>query len=83
MNVAIKPDSQPFVEAQMKAGRFTSPEDVVQAGLELLQEQQQRLTNIRAQIALGLEQARRGEFSDGDVVLDEIFGRTDRAGDGR
>ncbi|MGA2439772.1 MAG: type II toxin-antitoxin system ParD family antitoxin [Tepidisphaeraceae bacterium] len=74
MNVTIKPDSQRFVEDQMKAGRYTSPEDVVQAGLRLLQEHQANLAQVRAKIAVGLDQARRGELVDGEVVFDEVFG---------
>ncbi len=79
MIVTIKPDSQRFVEDQMKAGRYTSPEDVVQAGLSLLQERQANLAHIRAKIAAGLDQAKRGELADGESALDEIFGPTDNS----
>ncbi len=77
MNVSIKPDSQRFVEDQMKAGRYASPDEVVQAGLKLLQEQQANLVSIRAKIALGLDQAKRGDLVDGEGVFDEIFGPID------
>jgi antitoxin ParD1/3/4 len=83
MIVTIKPDSQRFVEDQMKAGRYTSPEDVVQAGLRLLQEHQANMTHIRAKIAEGLDQARRGELVDGEVVFDEIFGPIESSSDGQ
>jgi antitoxin ParD1/3/4 len=77
MNVIIKPDSQRIVEDQMKAGRYTSPEDVVQAGLQLLQERQANLSHIRDKIAVGLNQAKRGELADGEGIFDEIFGPID------
>lgn len=83
MNITIKPDSQRFVEDQMKAGRYTSPEDVVQAGLKLLQEHQANLTHIRAKIATGLDQARRGELVDGEGALDEIFGPMNSSSTGK
>jgi antitoxin ParD1/3/4 len=83
MNVAIKPDAQRFVEDQMKAGRYMSPEDVVQAGLKLLEERQANLAHIRDKIAIGLDQARRGELLDGDGVFDEIFGPADSASSGQ
>lgn len=82
MNVNIKPDSERFVEDQMKAGRYRSPEDVVQAGLQLLQERQGNLAHIRARIAVGLDQARRGELVKGESTFDEIFGPVDSAGNG-
>jgi hypothetical protein len=37
----------------------------VQAGLKLLQQRQENLTNVRAKIAIGLQQAKRGELLDG------------------
>jgi antitoxin ParD1/3/4 len=77
MNVALKPELQRFVEDLVKAGRFPSPDDVVQAGLQLLQDRQGDLADIRAKVAVGLEQARRGELLDGEGVFDEIFGSFD------
>jgi antitoxin ParD1/3/4 len=77
MNINIKPDSQRFVEDQLQSGRYTSPEDVVQAGLNLLKEREANLAAVRAKIAVGLEQARRGELLDGETVFDEIFGPRD------
>ena len=62
------------MEDQIKAGRYTSPEEVVQAGLKLLQERQTNLAQIRSKIAAGLDQARRGELLDGEGAFDEIFG---------
>jgi antitoxin ParD1/3/4 len=79
MNVTIKADSRRFVEDQLKTGRYTSPEDVVQAGLKLLQDRQANLADIRTKIAVGLDQARRGELVDGEGVFDEIFGPIDSA----
>ena len=83
MNVVIKPDSQRIVEDQMKAGRYTSPEDVVQAGLKLLQERHANLAHIRDKIAVGLNQAKCGELADGEGVFDEIFGPIDSASNGQ
>jgi antitoxin ParD1/3/4 len=80
MNVTIKPDSQRIVEDQMKAGSYASPADVVHAGLKLLQERQANLAHIRARIAVGLDQAKRGELVDGEAAFDEIFGPPDSAG---
>ena len=73
MTITIQPDSQQIVEDQMKSGRFASPEEVIQAGLNLLQQRQANLARLREQVALGLEQARRGELLDGEEVFDEIF----------
>jgi len=73
MTIKIKPETQHFIEEQMKAGRYSSPEDVVQAGLRLLEEQESSLRGVKEKIAIGLAQARRGELLDGDAVFDEIL----------
>ena len=36
MTISLKPDWQRFVEEQVKAGRFASPEEVIEAGLSSL-----------------------------------------------
>ncbi len=38
MTIQIKPELQQFVEEQVKAGRFATPEDVVEAGLGRLRD---------------------------------------------
>lgn len=73
MTITIKPEAQHFIEEQMKAGRYASPEDVVQAGLRLLEEKESSLRDVREKIAIGLAQAKRGELLDGDAVFDEIL----------
>lgn len=74
MNVILKGDSQRLVEEQLQTGRYPTAEDVVLAGLDLLRRRQAKLANLRAKIAVGLDQARRGELVDGEEVFDEIFG---------
>jgi antitoxin ParD1/3/4 len=83
MKVAIKPKAQRFVEDQMKAGRYSSAEEVVQAGLTLLQEHDANLRDVRAKIAIGLNQAKRGELVDGDEAFDEIFGENKKRRSGK
>lgn len=78
MTVTIKAEVQHFIEEQMKAGRYSSPEEVVQAALQLLEEQESSLRGVKEKIALGLAQARRGELLDGDAVFDEILRSIDQ-----
>jgi len=73
MKITLEPAFQNFIEEQVRAGRYALPEDVVQAGLRLLREQEPSLERIREQIAVGLAQAKRGELLDGDAVFEEIL----------
>jgi predicted transcriptional regulator len=54
----------------------------VQAGLKLLQQKRENLSQVRAKIAEGLEQARRGELIDGEQAFDEIFGDNSKSKSG-
>lgn len=42
-----------FVEEQVSTGRYASPTDVVQAGLRLLEEQEAKLSTLRAALIDG------------------------------
>jgi len=83
MNVMLEGESQRFIEEELKAGRYPSAEEVVQAALKLLRERRAKHAQIRAKIAIGLEQAKRGELLDGEEVFDEIFGPIQGADDRR
>jgi antitoxin ParD1/3/4 len=57
------------------AGRYRSADDVVQAGLRLLKKREESgeatPEEIRREILLGLEQAKRGELIDGKEAMRE------------
>jgi antitoxin ParD1/3/4 len=44
-----------FIEAQIREGRYSSASDVVRAGLRLLEEQEAKLTALRAALIEGEE----------------------------
>ena len=70
--IELTPQQQQFVEAQVAAGNFSEPAEVVQAALELLQQTAQPLTeamvDIREQediaaIQAGIDAAAEGRVS--------------------
>lgn len=65
MNVSIDPRWEGFVEAQVKAGRYSSASDVVREGLRLVEEREARLQALRETLSASL--ARGGENTDADL----------------
>ena len=65
MNVSLTPRLEKLVNLKVNSGLYHSASEVVRAGLRLLEEEDEirrrRLVELRHEIALGLEEARRGE----------------------
>lgn len=80
MNVSLTPDLTRFVEEKVRSGCFPSQSEVIRAGLRLLQQRDQlygsRLDRLRNEVAVGLEQARRGELLPGEAVFAELEERS-------
>lgn len=78
MNVSLTPELETLVHDKVESGLYTSASEVVREALRLLRErdqiQQQRLTELRREIAIGLEQLDRGEFTTyNGETLQEFF----------
>ena len=76
MEISLTPEMDAFVAGRVASGRYQSASDVVCAGLRLLEaaerEREAAFAEVRRKIAVGLEQARRGELRDGEAVFDEL-----------
>ena len=70
MNVSLNPRLARFVEEQVRAGRFSTPDDVVNGALARLQADEELsppdTDALRAEINPGIEQANRGELAPWD-----------------
>lgn len=71
--ILVPDDLAPFVEASVKTGAFNDAGEFVvnllynfkaQSESELSGEQQEKLAALRSEIAIGIEQAERGDFVD-------------------
>ena len=80
MNVSLTPELEELVTRKVQSGMYHSASEVVREGLRLLKErdelQQLRFDELRRQIAIGLEQAKRGELRDGEEVFEELRQRS-------
>src|SRR5580704_15398938 len=80
MNVHLGPTLDTFIADLLKTGLYQSQSEVVREGLRLLKEREElktlRLSELRKEIAIGSEQADRGEFVDGEETFAEIRRRS-------
>ena len=71
MNVSLTPRLEKLVNGKVASGLYHSASEVVREGLRLLTQQDeiraQRLNELRREIALGLEDAKRGELKPLDI----------------
>ena len=61
-----------FVRRKVESGQFKSVSEVVRAGLRELEEGDLRFAELRAHVAMGVEQADRGEFVENFRMSDII-----------
>jgi antitoxin ParD1/3/4 len=82
MNVNLGIVFDKFIAELLKSGMYQSQSEVVREGLRLLKEREElkqlRLSELRKEIAIGSEQADRGEFVDGEETFAEIRRRSAR-----
>ncbi|HBL30450.1 MAG TPA: type II toxin-antitoxin system ParD family antitoxin [Acidobacteria bacterium] len=70
--VSLPANLEDFVASRVASGRFSSRGEVIQEGLRLLEEQEISDGVLRSAIAVGLEQAQRGELLDGEEVFEAL-----------
>jgi antitoxin ParD1/3/4 len=61
MNVSLTPQIEAMIRQRVESGRYHNASEVVQEALRLLEEHE-KLEHLRSLLAVGLEQARRGEL---------------------
>ena len=80
MNVSLTPELERYVTSKVKEGLYASQSEVVRHGLRLLIERDElldaRIAELRAEVAEGLEEARRGELIGDDEVIRRLQTRT-------
>jgi len=76
MNISLTPELEQFIDSTVKKGRYSSPSEVIQAALRLLEEREMerllRLEELRKEIAIGIEHSEKGDIFDGEEVIREL-----------
>jgi antitoxin ParD1/3/4 len=76
MNVSLTPELEQLVQSKVRSGRYLSASEVVREGLRLLEERDRlfeiRLSELQQKLAIGVEQADRGELLEEEDVFAEL-----------
>ena len=78
MNVSLTPALEEFVNQKVSSGKYGSASEVVHDALRLLEDRdhvrQMRFEELRKEIAIGIEQLERGEYTTFDEnTLDDLL----------
>ena len=80
MNVNLGPTLDKFVAEMLRGGLYQSQSEVLREALRVLKEREQAkkaaLTRLRKEIAIGTQQAERGELFDGEAVFAQLLKRS-------
>ena len=65
-NVVLTDAQSDLVNRLISSGRYQNASEAMRAGLRLLEREEAELSELRARLFAGLEQARSGDFAEGD-----------------
>lgn len=66
MNVSLTPELERLVNDKIKTGMYQTASEVVRDALRLLQQRDEQRQRLRADVQAGLEDIRRGRYSEYD-----------------
>lgn len=64
-NVDLTEAESSFVDRLVSAGRYQNGSEALRAGLRLIEREEAEMTDMRARLTAGLDEARRGDLAEG------------------
>lgn len=76
MNITLKPDQAELITQKINSGKYNNAEEIIAEALQLLEERDREyqtwVEETRGKIDVAIEELRRGEGIDGDVVVAQL-----------
>ncbi|MEH2305451.1 type II toxin-antitoxin system ParD family antitoxin [Nostoc sp.] len=74
--MSLTTELEQFIQSQVASGKYTSSEEVILAGIRLLEERERiykgRFEELQREIMIGVEQLDRGERLEGREVIEQL-----------
>ena len=64
-NVVLTETQSDLVDRLVASGRYQNASEALRAGLRLLEREEAEMTDLRARLTAGLDEARRGDLAEG------------------
>lgn len=79
MNITLKPEQEALIHAKLQSGNYQTVDDVIQAALDLLDEQdkayEEWVIETRAKVDEGTASLERGEGIDGETFVNQLLSK--------
>jgi antitoxin ParD1/3/4 len=83
MSISLKPEHEQFIQVQIASGKFTEPDEVIEAAFRLLEKLNSDYTEwieaTRQKVDVAIAELERGEGLDGETVVNQILERFQQA----
>ncbi|WP_426013203.1 type II toxin-antitoxin system ParD family antitoxin [Caulobacter sp. DWR2-3-1b2] len=76
-SIVLSDHFQTFIEGQIGEGRYGSASEVVRAGLRLLENQEARMTALRAELAKGVASGFIHDFDFDGFIAEKLQGESE------
>ncbi|MEG4445676.1 type II toxin-antitoxin system ParD family antitoxin [Microcoleus sp. AT9_B5] len=76
MNITLKPEQSELIQQKLNSGKYNNAEEVIAEALQLLYQRDREyetwVEETRGKVDVAIEELRRGEGIDGDVVIAQL-----------
>jgi antitoxin ParD1/3/4 len=79
MTIALKPEQEQLILAQVATGRYADSTEVIDRALQLLTEEAAWIEETREKLAIGVAELDRGEGVDGPTIMNQMLERFQQA----
>lgn len=73
MNISLTPEQEQFIQEKLNSGKYETADELISEAFRLLEERDKHyekwVEETRKKVAIGIEQADRGQVTDGRVVI--------------